>query len=239
MDREPAAPRLRLGAIPLALALAASLEGCATGPVATPPTAERPVPRFSQEYGKRLCGTILEVQAAASYTFLKVATESGEAWLGVTPRPFAAGERICVGDIVVSESFHSPTLGRVFDRVSFAEELDEGAPAAGAPRVITPPEGGRSIAEAWRDRKELAGRKVSVAGRVVSFSPDVMGVNWIRLKDGSGNRYVQDDVLSVTTRDRVEVGAIVEVTGILSADRDFGSGYAFQVVVEDGRVGRR
>jgi hypothetical protein len=95
-------------------------------------------------------------------------------------------------------------------------------------------DGGKTVAEIWAERQELAGGEVAVRGRVVKFLPSIMGKNWIHLRDGTGEGVTSD--LTVTTTATVAVGDLVTVTGRLAVDRDFGAGYRYQVILEDAEV---
>jgi hypothetical protein len=66
-------------------------------------------------------------------------------------------------------------------------------------------------------KAELAGKSVSVRGKVVKFTPEIMGKNWIHLQDGTG--------AEGTT-----------VSGVVVIDKDFGYGYAYDVIIEDAEV---
>lgn len=42
----------------------------------------------------------------------------------------------------------------------------------------------------------------------------------------------------MTTKDPGKLGDVVTVKGVVHLDRDFGSGYAYKVMIEDGRIVR-
>ena len=63
-----------------------------------------------------------------------------------------------------------------------------------------------------------------------------MGKNWIHLRDGSGTPEGKNNDVTVTTNDTVAKGDVVLVKGVVAIDRDFGSGYTYTVLVEDGKV---
>ena len=42
--------------------------------------------------------------------------------------------------------------------------------------------------------------------------------------------------LVVTTLDEPKEGEVVTIEGVLAANRDFGAGYKYEVIVEDARV---
>jgi hypothetical protein len=60
-----------------------------------------------------------------------------------------------------------------------------------------------------------------------------MGRNWVHLRDGSGSPANRTDDLLVTSTGEVKVGDVVTASGVVHTDRDFGSGYAFKVMIEE------
>ncbi len=97
---------------------------------------------------------------------------------------------------------------------------------------------GKTVAEIIGARASLKDASVAVRGKVVKFSPGIMGKNWIHLRDGSGSRAKQDDDITVTTADMAAVGDVVLVRGVVHVDRDFGAGYLYPVIIEDAKVAK-
>jgi hypothetical protein len=95
---------------------------------------------------------------------------------------------------------------------------------------------GRSIAEVHAEADHLAGRSVRVRGVVVKVVSGVLGRNFLRVRDGSGEREQKTHELSVTTEASPEAGATVLLEGTVAKDRDFGSGYRYAVIVEGARL---
>ncbi len=127
--------------------------------------------------------------------------------------------------------------------------------AAAAPHAVQPPHGaaalsnepttvdlsniekaagGYTVAELFAKKAELAGKDVAVRGRVVKYTPSVMGKNWIHIRDGSGNAGTND--LAVTTGESASVGDTVLVRGKLGTDKDYGFGYKYGAIIEDASV---
>ncbi len=94
--------------------------------------------------------------------------------------------------------------------------------------------GGYDIAGIYADKAGLDGKLVKVRGRVVKFTPRVMGTNWIHIQDGSGSGETAD--LTVTSSAEVQAGDLVVVEGTLAVDKDFGAGYRYAVIVENATV---
>jgi hypothetical protein len=94
---------------------------------------------------------------------------------------------------------------------------------------------GRTVAEIWAQREKLAGKTVAVRGTVVKFTP-VMGKNFLHLRDGSGSADKKDNDVTITTSDNVAVGDVVTAKGTVIVDKDFGSGYAYPVLLDNAKV---
>jgi hypothetical protein len=95
---------------------------------------------------------------------------------------------------------------------------------------------GKTVAEIFAYKTSLKDAPVAVRGKVVKYNPGIMGKNWIHLRDGSGSPEKKDNDITVTTLDTAAVGDVILVRGKLQLDRDFGSGYSYSVIIEDGKV---
>jgi len=100
---------------------------------------------------------------------------------------------------------------------------------------IAKADGGKTIAEVFAEKDQLAGQQVVVRGKVVKSNPDIMGKNWLHVRDGSGAEGMND--ITVTTAGAVPaVGDTVLVKGSVSLNKDLGMGYVYDVIVEDAEV---
>jgi len=75
-----------------------------------------------------------------------------------------------------------------------------------------------------------------VRGKVAKVSAGIMGKNWIHLQDGSGNQKKGTHNLVVTSQDLPAVGDVVTMGGTFYKDKDFGSGYRYDVIVEEAVI---
>lgn len=89
-----------------------------------------------------------------------------------------------------------------------------------------------TVAEIFAGTKTLTGKKVRLRGKVVKFSPSIMGKNWVHLQDGTGDPLHSTHDLVFTTDATLAVDAIVIMEGTLAADKDFGAGYKYVAIVE-------
>ncbi|HZQ62627.1 MAG TPA: hypothetical protein VFC24_14840 [Casimicrobiaceae bacterium] len=94
----------------------------------------------------------------------------------------------------------------------------------------------RTIAEIVKGAASLDRKTVVVRAKVVKYTPEVMGKNWLHLRDGSGTPADNTNDLVATTKDATKVGDTVVVRGVVRTDVDIGSGYFFKVLIEDASV---
>ena len=240
-----------------------SLAACSPEPAATtttpaPAPAAASAPAAAPAAGT-ITGTIAETMNSGGYTYALLKTEAKDTWIAAGELPVKVGDRISATIDMPMENFSSKTLNRSFPVIYFVANVTRngqivppadgtGALAlatsheptpAGAPQVvepIAPAPGGITIAELWAKRKELSGKAVVVRGKVVKVNNQVMGSNWFHLQDGSGTAKDGTNDLTVTTSATVNVGDIVTVSGTLATDKDFGSGYAYDAIVEKATV---
>lgn len=203
-------------------------------------------------------GTVVETMDAGQYTYVRLKTPKGDIWAAVTQQPLKAGSEITIGNAMWMQNFESKTLNRKFEHILFgsivapggamAAELPAGhvpvtQAAGGAPSSeilgdvkVEKAAGGKTVAEIYASKATLKGTEVVVRGTVVKWNPEIMGKNWLHLRDGSGSADKGDNDLTVTTTDVVTKGSVVTVRGKLGLDRDFTSGYAYPVILEDAKV---
>lgn len=222
---------------------------------ADPDVAAAAPPGTAQADGA-FTGTVAETMDALGYTYVRLqAPGRDDVWVAAPEFDAAVGQRLSVTLQMPMHNFESRTLNRRFDVVYFVESVardgkvvagaTKSAPApiqmmpsrtpAGAPAASAPvdvPSGGLPIADLWRKRQELSGREVLVRGRVVKVNNGILDTNWVHLQDGSGSEADGTHDITVTTDAVVQVGDTVTMKGILVRDKDFGSGYAYQVLVE-------
>ncbi len=165
---------------------------------------------------------------------------AGAAW---SPIPAAAGGDKAAGDFsaaLQAEAAATPagggaqragTQGRIRRQPRRHRALGRCQRAQGSPG-----QNSRSVGECFAQAKELNGTKVRVRGKVMKVSRLIMGKNWLHLQDGTGNPMQNRHDLVVTTLDEPKEGEVVTIEGVLAANRDFGAGYKYEVIVEDARV---
>jgi hypothetical protein len=203
-----------------------------------------------------------EVIQTSNYTYVRVSEAGQDYWCAINRTEIEVGKTYFWLKGWEMNKFHSKELERDFESIYFIEALSgepilsegpiqpgnfmrgEGVmPSSTGGRQIVAEkqgisvekaDGGITIAELFANRKSYAGKKVKIRGEVVKFSPGIMNRNWVHVQDGTkdGNDYD----LVVTTQDTVAVGGIKSFEGMISLNVDLGSGYTYDVIMEEARA---
>lgn len=202
-------------------------------------------------------GKILETMNSGGYTYALIDTGTEEIWAATSQVAVAVGDPVTIVNPMVMPHFHSSTLDRTFDRVLFTDSFSGGAAAADphsgmmssfhggqAPMggadleeiAVEPAEGGVTVEEVFRRRDELVGKEIVLRGQVVKYNAQILDVNWLHLRDGSGEDGTND--LTVTTTSPAAVGDVVTIRGKLIANKDYGSGYKYDLIVENAEIAK-
>ena len=237
------------------------LAGCSEDTPAPTTEAAKPstqtAPAAAPEAAPGKTGKVTESMDAAGYTYIQVDTGAEQFWAAAPQFAVQVGDDVVVPEGMPMPDYHSKTLDRTFDMVYFVPSVMVGGAQAlsgdmpsdhpsmdGGQTVveettvdlsgITAAEGGVTVEDMFSKKAELAGKSVSVRGKVVKFTPEIMGKNWIHLQDGTGAEGTSD--LTVTTSATAKMGDTVTVSGVVVIDKDFGYGYAYDVIIEDAEV---
>ena len=240
----------------LALTAAAMTFGCScqsddpppaapTAPEAAPEATPDPVQ--SRILPTEITGEIVEMMESGGYLYALIDTGSEKVWAATSPVAANVGDKVKIANPLEQINFHAPSLDRTFDRIYFTDSIIPGeetpsghgevAPASepevtatGVDRV----EGGVTVEEVFSKKDELVGTEIVIRGQVVKYNAQILGVNWLHVQDGTGEPGAND--LTITTSATVAVGDVVVIRGNLVADKDFGAGYKYDLIVENAEV---
>ncbi len=194
-------------------------------------------------------GEVLEIRDVDSYTYLRLKTANGEVWSAVLTAPVKKGATVTIENAVQMDNFQSNTLKKTFPVIYFGSLA--GAPESAPQKLgaITTPAtkadlmadvkvpkatGAQAytVAEIIGKSAALKDKDVLLRARVVKLNAAIMGKNWLHVRDGSGSEAEATNDLLVTSVDTAKVGDTVLISGTVRADKDFGGGYAYKVLVE-------
>ena len=191
---------------------------------------------------------VKETFNAGGYTYIN--GENG-LWLAVGQTNIELNKAYYYQGALEMRDFHSKELNRDFPQIYFLNSISETPTAISKPNAkpaaqmqkqinkkievqLDKKEGITSIADVYKNQKELSGKEITVYGKVAKFNKSIMGKNWIHIQDGSDFEGNYD--LTITSMDVTSVGEIVELTGKITLNKDFGAGYSYAVIMEEGKL---
>jgi len=234
----------------------------AVKPDKTPPADVymKPSPGTSPQEAPSISGKIVETMNSGGYTYLCIERDGKKSWVAIPETKVAVGENISLPPGYEMVNFTSKTLNRTFEKIVFTTGPTSAQSAHGASDKMSVHGGtmgsksadtsttesikvekatgmnAYTVAEIFGKRTELDKKNVVVSGKVVKVSAGIMGKNWLHIQDGSGNAKDGNNDLVVTSQDISKVGDVVTANGTLYKDKDFGSGYKYDVIVEEASI---
>jgi len=205
-------------------------------------------------------GKVIETMNAAGYTYVQVDDGQRKIWAAAREFKVAVGDDVIVPDGVPMTNYHSKTLDRDFEVVYLVDSIvNPNAPGAVATDAAMPEnhpniqvtaaaaavvdlkgiakaKGGKTVAEVNDGKADLAGKDVTLRGKVVKYNAHIMGKNWLHVQDGSGDATAGSNDITVTTTTEAKVGDTVLISGKVVLDKDFGYGYKYAMIIEDAKV---
>lgn len=227
--------------------------------IATCSNSEPPIvvqsPEVSLPAVSGYAGTVIETMNTAGYTYVHVDTGKEKVWAAAPECQVKTGDKVVIPQGAPMNNYHSKTLDRTFDVVYFVGAINKAGkdqtPLTGLGKIppvspgetmaisldlsgIKKPENGKTVEEIYSQKTDLAGKQIILRGKVVKFSPEIMGKNWIHVQDGTGTKGSND--LTVTSSVVVKTGDTILVEGKVVQDKDFGYGYKYDVIIEDAKI---
>lgn len=204
-------------------------------------------------------GTVLSTMNSGGYTYIEFDENGEKRWAACRQTDISVGDTIEFAKAAPMKNFYSRTLDKTFETILFVGRVTvAGAKSVKGSEIPQLPEGhvpvgpqqpaqpivepgtvqkagnGFTVEECYTKKNALAGKVVTVRGRVVKISSKILGRNWVHIRDGSGKSGFDD--LTVTTAETVMMGDMVLVTGKIAYNKNLGSGYAFPAIIEDAKV---
>jgi hypothetical protein len=194
--------------------------------------------------------SVVEVIQTSNYTYLQVEENEKKFWIAVVRRDSKPGDSVYYKQAYEMKDFVSKELGRTFPSVFFVQDPTDKLFAENkSQQAMTPqkaeikkwseisvdiPKGGTSIADIYKNPGNYSGKTVIIRGVAVKYNPQIMNKNWVHIQDGTEESGKFD--LTVTTTDSVVVGQNVTFKGVIALNKDFGSGYSYEVIMEEAKI---
>jgi len=197
-----------------------------------------------------------EILPTKRYVYLNVKEGEKQFWIATRKQDVIKGRTYYYRGGLLKTNFESKEYNRIFETVYLVTNLVEEnhsnsnstlTNANSNPAKNTAPikenipmhtdniiehKGSIKIAELVKDPKKYAGKTIQISGECVKVNPGIMERNWIHLKDGTKN----DFDLVVTSDTFVPEGSIITVKALVSLNKDFGAGYTYDLILENGII---
>jgi hypothetical protein len=192
-----------------------------------------------------------EYIGGGTYAYLNVTENDKSYWMAIPNMEVKTGETYYYNGGMAMQDFKSEQLNRVFDEIIFVEGIrtseellakpknDGHNHAAPKPVVdenikIDKAENGISISELLSNKNKFSGNEVILRGQVIKVNNGIMKKNWVHIVDGT--QFEDKKSVTVTTQEVVEVGAVVTFKGVIALEKDFGYGYVYDILLEEGTL---
>lgn len=193
----------------------------------------------------------LETLPTSKYIYVRVKEGEEEFWIATILQEVAIGRSYFYRGGLLKTDFESKEYKRTFDKLYLVSQLvpsDHGSnmgggsaapnatpmPSAATPMPTLDVPGSTKIADLFADPKKFGGKTIQVSGTCTKVNPNIMGRNWIHVKDKSKG----DPELVITTDTPIAEGQVVTVVGTVALNKDFGAGYKYDILLEGGRLVR-
>jgi len=197
-----------------------------------------------------------EVLPASKYVYLNVNEGDEQFWIAIRKQDINVGEVYFYKGGLLKTNYKSSEYNRVFEKIYLVKKLvasDHGnnlgkmssADLEEKPENTTIEDnskqadqekievkGSIKIAELVDNYKKYEGKTIQLSGKCVKINPNIMGMNWIHLQDGS-----KDDFdLVITSNTFVKEGSIITMSATVTLNKDFGAGYTYDLILENGKI---
>ena len=191
---------------------------------------------------------IEEFMHATNYTYLKVLEDTNKYWMAIPKREVGVGEIYFYKGGMQMGLFTSSDLKRTFDSIIFANGIESQKETGVSNHHsavqqkdtlnesinIEPIKGGVTIAELLANKSKYAEKEILIKGQVVKVNTKILGRNWIHIQDGTN--FEDKHNFTTTTHETVNVGDIVIFKGKIVLDQNFGSGYDYEILMEEAVI---
>jgi len=196
---------------------------------------------------------VLEILPTTKYVYLKVKENEESFWIATIKQNVEIGGAYYYKGGLLKTNFESKEHNKTFEKIYLVTSLvqsnhgndknseslnkkEKGQDKSNTPNISAVKNvsnsGSIKISELVNNIKKHEGKTVQLTGKCVKINPNIMGRNWIHLKDGSNDDYD----LVITSDTFVKEGTMVTIKATVSLNKDFGAGYKYDIILENGIV---
>ena len=197
-----------------------------------------------------------EVLPTTKYVYLNVTEGDKKFWIATVKTEVKVGETYFYKGGLLKTNFESKEYNRVFETVYLVTNLVSEKHGNNTGKVdisdytgetqntsekvaiethtdkVVLHKGSIRIADLVKNPKKYEGKTIQLNGICTKINAGIMNRNWIHLKDGT-----KDDFdLVITSNSFVPEGSSFTIKALVTIDKDFGAGYKYDLILENGIV---
>jgi hypothetical protein len=197
-------------------------------------------------------GKVIYTVDGAGYTFMELKSDKGTFWAATRQTKVAVGDIVKLINPMLMKNFESKSLQRKFDEIYFADGIVVNG-KKDAKKTVSPhgnmgmsggnghmadnvdldvskvqkAKDGVTVSEILSSPEKYKDKEVVLNVMITKFLPEIMGHNWLHLKDASSNTH-----LAAITDEKFKKGDVALIKGKVVLDKDFGHGYKYKVLLD-------
>lgn len=195
--------------------------------------------------------TVVEVLQAERYTYLKVKEKAEPFWIATGKLEAKVGNQYFYRGGLLKTNFESQEHKKVFDKIYLVSEIIDAAAHPGSNGethnhaenaiVVTDTKdikkvvGAMKLSDLINGKEKFNGKEIIVAGKCVKANYGIMNKNWYHIQDGTKINGKNCD-FTITSTENLPLGANIAFVGKLTLNKDFGSGYRYDIIMEDAKL---
>lgn len=198
--------------------------------------------------------TVLELLEGGNYDYMYVSEDTLSYWLATRKGEYVVGKDYVYNSFIPKTDFRSKEFNRVFDQLNLVSSLMPESSLKAKTHVHGPncnhgnldnqninmdypfdensEHVSLSIAELVKNPTKYMSSWVLLSGICVKVNTAILDRNWIHIKDGTLDSYD----LVITSNDNVKLGDSVTFKARITLNKDFGAGYSYPLLLEQGTL---
>lgn len=193
---------------------------------------------------------VMEILPTTKYVYLNVKENDKQYWIATRKLDIKIGETYFYKGGLLKTNFESKEYNKVFDKIYLVTSLVQANHGGSTEsneleteqstnkntttdtKTIIVKSGSIKISELVENYKKYEGKTVQISGKCVKINPNIMGRNWIHIKDGTKDDYD----LVITSNTFVKEGSMITIKATVTLNKDFGAGYKYDLILENGII---
>lgn len=179
------------------------------------------------------------------YTYVEVSENNEDYWVAIPKGKIEIGRAYYYKGGMKMVNFKSKELNKTFDEVWFLQDLYKKNPSLNnlgnsqnktkdELTIIQQPDNGTSIEKLLSNPESFKNEEITIKGKVVKVNKNILDRNWVHIKDGT--TFKEKNQITITTNVSVSIGDVVTFKGVITLGKDFGYGYVYPVLIENGEL---